>query len=263
MSNAVASARRRVRLCAVLVLVLSAGPLTAQYTPYATRTQFLQTPAGVGPMGLLGYVNPAVLGRLHAAETAIAWSPQRAGTDVVNDWGLYSALPHVGFGVVRRHGPGGIDFSEYRLGLGGGNGSASGGVGWGWSSGDGAPDPVWLVGGILQPSRWLSFGATWTATTNGDIHELAGHLGWRPLASPRLSLFAAAAHGWDTGDASYWSGGADVQLAEGFHVTSRYVDGGTLHLGARLEFGTVGVSTQSQVRSRRSGDDIQSVHVLR
>ena len=243
-----------------IALVLSSLPAAAQFTPYAARTQFLQTPPGLSPMGLLGYVNPAVLGRLSSAEHLVAWSTQRAGTGVVNDWGLYSALPHLGFGVVRRHGSAGIEYSEYRLGLGGGNGAASAGVGWGWSSGDGAPDPVWLAGGILQPHRSLSLSATWTATANGDAGELAGALGLRPFSSPTLSLFTEGARGWDTGDAAYWSAGADVRLWQGLHITGRYLDDRTLSLGARLEFGAVGVSSQGQ---RNRGDHTRSLHLIR
>jgi protease-4 len=238
----------------------------AQFTPYAARTQFLPSAPGMSPTGLLGYVNPAVLGRLASPESAVAWSTQRAGAGVVNDWGMYSALPNIGFGVVRRHGGSGVDFREYRLGLGGGDGASSLGLAYGWSSGEGAPDPVFVAGVILQPRRAWSLGATFTSNLDGDARELAGDLGWRPFDSPRLSLFAEGARGWDTGDDSYWNAGADVRLWPGFHLTGSYLDGGTVSLGVRVEFGAAGLWTQRHRDRHRGGsgeDRTRSLHLVR
>lgn len=248
-----------------LSLFFSPIAATAQFTPYAERTQFLPTPPGVSPTGLLGYVNPAILGRLPASESAMAWSPQRAGANVVNDWGMYSALPNIGFGVVRRHG-GLADYREYRLGLGGGDGGSSFGVAYGWSSGDAAPDPVWVAGAILQPSPAWSLAATWTSNFDGEAREFAGDIGWRPFGSPHLSLFAEGARGWDTGDESYWGAGVDVRLCHGLHVAGSYLDGGTVGLGMRVEFGAAGLWSQGhRDRHRNSSgvDRIRNLHLVR
>ena len=248
----------------VPLLLLTAAQVLAQFTPYAARTQSMPTPPGVGPAGLLGYVNPARLGRLASSESAIAWSTQRGGSRIVNDWGLYWALPHIGFGTVRRHGAAGIDFSEYRLGIGGGDGASSAGLAWGWSSGTGAPDPVWVAGTILQPNRAWSLGATWTSNTDFDARELAVDIGWRPFESPRLSLFAEGARGWDTGDDTFWSVGVDAQLGPGLNITGRYLDERTVSLGLRFEFGRAGLWTQGR---RERGDEdhhrSRSLHLIR
>ncbi|MBQ37344.1 MAG: hypothetical protein CME04_13225 [Gemmatimonadaceae bacterium] len=248
--------------CSALVILILPLSTAAQFTPYAARTQFLQSPPGSSPTGLLGYINPAILGRLTAPENVIGWSTERARAKVVNDWGIYSAFPHLGFGAVRRHGPGDVEYNEYRLGLGGGDGAISSGLAWGWSSGDTAPDPVFVAGVVLQPDRSWSLGTTWTATTDGDSREWAGDLGWRPFASTRLSLFAEGALGWDTGDRTYWSAGADARLLPGFHVTGRYIDDRTISVGVRLEFGEAGLWTQGQ-RDRGRGGHSRGLHLLR
>ena len=252
----------RIRNWLAMGIVLLPIMATAQFTPYSARTEFLPTTPGTSPTGLLGYVNPAILGGLTASENAVAWSAGRAGSLISNDWGLYSALPHLGFGMVRRHG-GGARYNEYRLGLGGGDESAKIGMSWGWSSGNGAPDPVWITGVLLRPGKSWSLGSTWTSTFDGDSRELAGDLGWRPFASPRLTLFAEGARGWDTGDNSYWTAGLDLRLWSGLHVSGRHVDGGAVELGVRMEFGAAGLWARGQRDTRRNRHYNRSLNLLR
>lgn len=231
---------RRYRLLWALALIGAAAPAAAQLTTYEARTQFAWQSPGAAPVGLLGYVNPAVLGRTPAAESVLAWT---TGDDSRN-WGLFSAVPHLGFGVVHRdRGPG--SERDYRLGLGGGDADAAFGLAYGWSSGSGR-DPVWVAGTVVQPSPLLSLGATWTTTRDGDARELAGDLGLRPFGTGRWTLFAEAARAGGEATGSYWSAGSDVRVLDGLHLTGRYVDGGGVRAGLRLELGSLGLSTQTR-----------------
>ena len=63
-----------------------------------------------------------------------------------------------------------------------------------------------------------------------EVVELAGDIGWRPFQSPRLTLFAEGARGWDTGDDTFWSVGVDAQLGPGLNIPGRYLDEHTVSL---------------------------------
>ena len=246
--------RRPTRLAWSLPLLLAAAPAAGQLTPYSARSELAPAPPGVAPAGMLGYLNPAVLARLEAAESAAAWS-SGDGEDGAAEWGMFTALPHLGFGFLRRT-EGGEEYRDYRLGFGAGDRGASAGLAWGWSSEDGRR-PVWVAGAVWQPSTALSLGATWTATLDGDAGEWAGHVGLRPLGSRRLTVYGEAVRA-GAGEES-WNAGSEVRLWEGMHLSARYHEDGAVTAGLRLELGGLGLWT----RSRRDGERSRNLYLVR
>ena len=241
-----------------LLLLAAAAPCAGQFTPWAARSEFAPGPPGVAPAGMLGYLNPAVLARLEAAESTVAWSAGE-GEDPASEWGLFTALPHLGFGVLRRA-HGGEGFRDYRLGFGAGDRGASAGLAWGWSSEDGS-DPVWVAGALWQPSTLWSLGAAWTAASDGGPRELAGSVGLRPLRSDRLTLYGEAVRADAAAGGDTWSAGGLVRLWEGLQLAARYREDGAVTAGLRVELGGLGLWTQS--RRDRDGDRTRNLHMVR
>ena len=248
--------RRRRRGLPWVLLLLTAAPGAGQLLPYHGRSEFAPAPPGLAPAGMLGYLNPAALARLDAAESVLAWSPDR-GEDGAADWGMFSAVPHLGFGVLRRS-QGGEGFRDYRLGIGAGDRGASAGLAWGWSSEDGS-GPVWSAGALWQPSSAWSLGAAWTAEADGGAGELAGNVGLRPFGSSRLTLYGEAVRADAAAGGETWSAGGLVRLWEGLHLAFRYLDGGTVAAGLRAELGGLGLWAQS----RGDGDRARDLYSVR
>jgi protease IV len=250
-------------LLLLLALAASAGadvatPRQALFATYAERTRLLDTSPATSSTGLLGYINPALLARLKSPESLLF---RRAGDeDAVSapSWALFSAVPHLGLATIYDDG---LRDREIRLSLGLGGDTASLGVSWGWFDGPFfLPEASWTVGAVWQPTRRWSMGSTWTATADGDIRELASEVGWRPAASTRLTLFAEGAHAWGRSqhalgrgdvDVSSWRIGTDVGLGPGVHLTGSYDNRRTMHIGLRMEAGTIG--GRAGVLNKRNG----------
>ena len=247
--------RPRRRVLPWALLLLAAAPCAGQLVPYAERSEFAPGPPGLSPPGMLGYLNPAVLARLDAPESAVAWA-SGGGEGETGEWGMFTAMPHLGFGVVKRA-AGDDGFRDYRVGFAGGDRGASAGLAWGWSSADGSR-PVWTAGALWQPSTALSLGAAWTAEVDGGAREFVGTVGLRPLGS-RLTLHGEAVRADDDAGGDTWRAGGEVRLWEGLHLAGRYLDGGEVVAGLRVELGEVGLWTQS----RRDGERTRSLHSIR
>ncbi len=103
-------------LCALLVAL----PVAAQtpFIPYAERSEFILAAPGALDAGLYGYVNPAILTYVERMENVFAWSTADDPLRLANQWGLFTAWPRLGFGMIRQQFAG-RSVSEYRIGLGG------------------------------------------------------------------------------------------------------------------------------------------------
>ena len=246
--------------CTALALVglLLASPVGGNsrflVTPYEFRTEFLHaSPAGTSA-GLNGYVNPALLAYVESAETVIAWSDQGEARRPVNDWGVFSAIPHVGFGVIHRRFEG-AGFADYRLSVAAGNRNASLGLGYGWSrrgDPDVRPGSAFILGGLLRPSTRLSLGLTGTVSPTFSAREGAIDLALRPGGTDRLTLFADGALASDrAGGSAYWSVGGMVSLWPGFQLIGRYIDSRTLGIGVNVDLGHIGIQTHSRYDRHR------------
>lgn len=226
-----------------------AGPLPL-FASWKQRTAFVIGPPAADDVALLGYANPATVARLEQAET-LWW--KRGGNDGgAPDWGLYSALPHVGLAVV--HGADAWRDREIRLSLAGGDRRAAVGASWSWIRGD--AEPTWSLGGLWQPRRWLSTGLTWTATRDRAVGELAGHLAWRPFDAPWLTLGVEGARARGRFDDlprrpriddDHWRLGAAVEPLPGLRLAGDIDDDRTLRLGLTVDWGGAGGRTALSV----------------
>ena len=190
---------RRLSLAAVALFLTAASSagagssntitLPQPFAPYAERSEFMPAVPGANG-GLYGFVNPAVLTHVRGLESTFAWSDRYRGGR--NEWGMFTALPRIGFGLLRQspNDRDGAEVNEYRLAFSGGDRAASFGAGFGWGEGPRSlrPGSHFSVGSLLRPSPRLSLGLIWTSDLRARAREAAVDLGVRPLGSPRLTF---------------------------------------------------------------------------
>ena len=250
-------------ICAVLAIpqhALSSSP----FASYASRTEFLPRSPASQLAGLNGFVNPASLTYLEEAETIFAWSGDE---DARNDWGLFTAVPHLGFGVLRRE-IGDDRLSEYRLSLAGGDRFFSSGLAFGWGSGGTAeirPQRLFALGTLIRPSPRISVGLSATSTYSLSAREGVIDAALRPLGSDRLTLFADLATANDrAGGDSFWSAGVSASLVTGIQISGRLLDDRTASIGFDVELGRLGVQTQTRrIRVSGGGDRASDLYAVR
>lgn len=237
---------------AALLLSLAVAPdLAGQgaFPPYAVRSEFLLTPPGSTIGGLQGYINPALLSYTQQPELLLAWSDDSGRRGPANTWGTFAGVPHLGFGLVHQDVPG-EDRNDYRLSVALGDRRASVGMGYGWSSGSGSfglhRDTI-VLGSLLRPWPFVSFGLALDTTPSGSFREGSVDLAVRPWRSERLTLFADYARANpQADDSAAWSSGAAFTLQPGLVVTGRYFDNRTLSFGLHLSLGRLGLEAQSR-----------------
>ncbi|MFB3056525.1 MAG: hypothetical protein ACE1ZQ_05115, partial [Ignavibacteriaceae bacterium] len=86
-----------------VVLVLFILPSYAQthFPSYYEQNKFNLTSPGAFKFGLYGYDNPAFLALQPSADLYFTWNNKVGSWSDFNNWGLFAALPNIGFGVVR------------------------------------------------------------------------------------------------------------------------------------------------------------------
>ncbi len=212
-------------LCAFLAV----GPAHAEY---AERTKFALAASGALDIGLYGYANPALLSYVEGLEQGVAWSDSSS----VHSWGLFTAIPRLGFGVVN-----GRRAREYRVGLSSGDRAFSLGVSMGWGR-----VRHGVLGGIWRPGPRLSVGGTFTATLANEDREGSVDLALRPWGDERLTLYADYVR---SDEAELWSTGAIVELVQGLALTGRFFSDRALSIGLRVGLGTADFQAQTRRRS--------------
>ena len=245
--------RSKAVIAALLAAASSAGADSSNpvqpFAPYAERSEFMPAVPGANG-GLYGFVNPAVLTHVRGLESTFAWSGRGPGGG--SEWGAFTALPRIGFGLLRqsRHYRGKWEVDEYRLAFSGGDRAASFGAGFGWGRGPRTlrPESLFSLGLLLRPSPHLSLGLTWTSDLRARAREAAVIAGVRPLGSPRLTLFADAAVANDrAGGDHFWSAGAAFELWHGLALSARYRNDRFAAVGLRFGLGESAVQTGSLV----------------
>ncbi len=239
------SERNRIVLALLLTATAAWGQ---QFTPYAARGEFLLGPPGSGGAGLYGYVNPALLTYAPPSGTAFAWSDRGGG---VGDWGLFSNISRLGFGVLHQELPG-KDLNEYRISLAGGNRNTGMGLAYGWSGGNTTGRRNLLaLGSLLRPAPNLSLGLVLSTALSGSAREALFDLGWRPGGNPRLTFFADyALANKDLGD-DFWSGGLSFEVLQGVRLSGRYFNNKTISIGVDISLGHLSAQTQSRFDEAR------------
>jgi protease-4 len=176
------------------------------------------------------------------------WTDATGRWNDFNRWGLFAAVPNLGFGMVKTK-EGSASVTDYRLSLGFGDKTLGFGLAYGFSGGDKAAFDrrnVWTLGTLVRPDPHLSVGLIGSTTVSGRRTEGAIDVGVRPFGNELLTLFTdyAIQNGQMPKNGS-WSYGAAVEALPGICITCRYFDTHMFSVGLSLSFGNAGFSGKS------------------
>ncbi len=240
---------------ALCFLVIALNTSWAQtLTSYYSRYRFLPVSASVSEGDLVGFVNPATIGLISGFQSRFYWIANREDPQQLKSWGLYSAVPGLGFSVQRdAYGP--LRVTDYQFASGFGDRSASFGFSYQWSKGDTdltGRENLFTLGSILRPSPFLSIGLAGRFSGKSSAKEASLDIGLRPLKDERLTLFADAAlqKGQSLSEAP-WSVGANLQLLQGVFFSGRYFEDESFTLGVQLALGVNRLSSQAHFDDRQ------------
>ncbi|GAB4375015.1 MAG: hypothetical protein Kow0042_20090 [Calditrichia bacterium] len=231
-----------------LIILLLVGMAGSQPIPgYYTRSNFLFGPPSVFKEGLIGFTNPANLRFIHSHETRFIWNSEDTDAASFNDWGIFSGIKGLGFGVFTQH-FGKYEATDYRLATGFGSDGFALGFGYGWSSGDLdtlGRENIITTGTIIRPFPYLSVGLSGHFSTESNQREGVAEIGIRPFGSDRLTLFADAALQKEISlsDAP-WSVGGAVKVTSGIQAIGRYFENEAFTIGLTIDMGRGGVGSQ-------------------
>ncbi|MDI6765834.1 MAG: signal peptide peptidase SppA [Bacteroidota bacterium] len=234
----------------ILLLMLTAITALPQvgFPAYHTQNDFLLTSPGAMKYGLYGYDNPALLSYLHQPDIMFTWSDEVGKWNDFNRWGLFTAVPNLGFGLINQK-QGKYYITDYRISLAAGDKDKSVGISYGWSSGYqqffNRTDLV-TIGTLFRPIKYLSIGMVGSFATQGEDKEGVIDLGVRPLGNELLTLFVDYANKNDQSlKKAPWSAGIAAEPLSGIRITGRYFDSKAFTVGVYLSFGNMGLITQS------------------
>jgi protease IV len=235
--------RSRLFLMLVLCLGVAGGRAQTTFPGYFSTADLAPASPGAFRFGLYGFDNPAVLSMLHQPDATFSWVDRTADSPDLTRWGLFTAVPNLGFGMVRT-GLGGASITDYRLALGFGDRTFAGGFSYGWSSGDRDlfhRSNVWTLGFLIRPERFVSLGLTGAVATADNSKEATVDLAVRPFGTELVTLFGdyALAKGISLRDGQ-WSAGAVAEVLPGIRVVGRYFDTHAFTVGLDLSLGNIG-----------------------
>jgi protease-4 len=232
-------------LC-ILSLII---PATAQeaFPHYYSRNPFLMAPSGVYQEGLVGFTNPANLHFINTLETRFYWNTDGQDASSFNDWGFYSGVPVLGFGVQRQH-FGKYHETDYRISTGLGSDAFALGMGYGWSNSDLntlSRENLITSGAIIRPFPQLSINFVGNFSVESNAREGVAEIGIRPFGTPAITLFADGVlrKEMQLSDAN-WSTGAAIRLFPGVNLLGRYFDSEEFTVGLTINLGRSGAASQ-------------------
>jgi protease IV len=244
-------------LTVLTLLILLTGSVLAQSTipPYHSQNDFLLASPGALKYGLYGFDNPALLSTLHQPDVGFAWSDRSGKWSDPKDWGLFLAVPHLGFGAVRRQeGPASV--TDYRLSAGFGDRAASVGFGYGWSDGDTGilqRSDLIMLGILLRPNPFVSMGLTGTKAFGNSSAEAVADVAARPFGNELVTLFADyAIQNHQSLRIAPWSAGLALEPLPGIRLTGRYFDNKAFTVGFQLSLGHLGLTSQTHFDADRN-----------
>lgn len=251
----------------LIILLLLAGTAAQAQSigPYYAQNDFLLASPGAMGFGLYGFDNPALLNYVRQPDIIFAWNTNPSSWAGMDKWGLFAAVPHIGFGVIRQdvlHSPfveptfrGSSRVTDYRLALGFGSRSFGLGLGYGWSGNNADRFPifrkdVFTVGTLFRPNRFVSLGLT-TFLVENNKHGIFD-LAVRPLGTERLTLFGdhhvgEKNYNWHGASDNDWSAGAAAEFLPGVRLTARYFESKAMTVGVQLSLGRAGVTTMAHL----------------
>ncbi len=240
-------------LALLLAILFMPGFLYTQSTlpSYYAQKDFLMASPGAMGNGLYGVDNPALLNYMKKPDAAFAWTDQNGKWNDFNKWGLFTAIPHLGFSVIRESMPDGAGkMTDYNLSAGFGGRVIGFGFGYNWITATGNVKGIsnhWTLGGLIRPFRNVSVGMTGRFATGGGSREGVFDVGLRPFGNEWLTLFGdyAVQNKKPLGyDKTGWSAGAVAEVLPGVRFTARYFDSKVVTAGVQFSFGNAGVSVQ-------------------
>lgn len=236
------------RLSFFLAVTFSLVRSQDQFTEYHDQTSLSLASSGAMKYGLYGYDNPALLTYIDNPDILLVWNDGGKKWSDFDRWGIFSALPNVGFGLINQP-IGGIRVTDYKFSLAAGDRDASVGLGYGWSTGESgyfARPNLLTAGALFRPLRHLSAGVVGSIATRGPWRQAVVDISLRPLGNEVIALFGDGAiqHGENLRNAS-WSVGAALEALPGMRITCRYFDDKHFTLGYQINFGNLGLLTQS------------------
>ena len=198
--------------------------------------------------GLYGFSNPAILTYAERFDLMFNWADEYGEWNDLNHWGLFTAVPNIGFGVIHQENSLG-KINDYQISFGFGDRSGSLGIGYGWSDGNTKifrRSDIITIGSLIRPNPYLSFGLIGNFACSSIEKEGIIDLAIRPFGNELISLFSDYAiqdkQSFKNGS---WSVGTVVEFLSGVRFTARYFDCKTLSAGFQFSFGHFGVTGQS------------------
>ncbi len=242
----------RILLLPLLVLFsCSANFAQEGFSSFYDRNDFLLTSPGAMKYGLYGYDNPAQLTYVDNFDLMFAFSNRYNKLSELKNWGLFTAISNVGFGVVHNR----IDnytINDFKLSLAAGNRNISFGIGYGWSTGNKnifKRTDIITLGTLIRPIKYLSVGLTGTSSTTINSKEIYTDIAVRPLGNEIVSVF---------GDFYYrnkplpgtkttnWSLGLSAEILPGLILTAkRNFESKISSAGVSLGLGNIGFGFQN------------------
>lgn len=235
----------------------------AQTNYYSNQNIFSFTSPGALKYGLYGSDNPALLSTVENLNLYAAWMNEAKNVNHPVSWGIFTAVPHLGFSAVRENF---LNRSamNYKLSASAGDNELSFGFGYGWSSGRTAffnNSDVYTLGALYRPVKHLSLGLIGNFLSRGG-NEGVVDLALRPLGNEIVTLFGDYLYKKDLpGAAVNWSAGAAVEAFPGIRITGRYFEGKSFNLGAELSLGNLSFTGKSQFNS--NSDRLYNIYGIR
>ncbi|MDP4172484.1 MAG: signal peptide peptidase SppA [Bacteroidota bacterium] len=236
----------------LFVLCAPLKSLSAQPNTFQTFLQndFLLTSPGAMGYGLYGYENPALLNYSEGFNMLFAWKDHSGKFREFNNWGLFSSISNIGFGMIHRKYSAGT-IANYKLSLAVGDRSFSTGLSYGWSNSDIADfnrTDILTLGFLLRPSKYVSAGLNGITALTENSHSIYLDLAIRPLGNELLSIFGdmsiASFYGRKY-ERNFWSAGAALELIPGLRLTGRYFDTKSFTAGLEIGLGNLTLHSQS------------------
>jgi protease-4 len=218
------------------------------FPSYYSTSDLSFASAGSLRFGLYGYENPALLTYVRHPDFEFVWTDAGNKWNDFNRWGLFTAAPNFGFGLVKTK-AGFASVTDYRLSTSFGDKTLSFGLAYGFSGGDKSAFDrrnVWTLGTLVRPDPHVSVGLIGSATSSGGRTEGAIDLGIRPFGREWLTVFGDyAIQDYQTLKNGSWSYGAVVEALPGIRATARVFDTHSFSIGLSISLGHTGFSAQS------------------
>lgn len=241
-------------------IVMSQQP----FAPAEKRNAFSFSSPGAFRFGLYGYDTPALLTYVHQPDLFFTWWDKSGTWKNISRWGVFAAVPHVGFGMVQEHQPQGY-ITEYRLAGAVGNRTLSSGLSYGWTSATDASierRSTLTLASLYRPLSVFSVGITYTQALQKTGWELGGDVAVRPFGNELLTLFAEYnRYEADRIKKDMWSTGVVTEVLQGVRFSGRYFSNNAISLGIHISLGNAGIEGQKYYS--HAGKQLYNVYGIR